>query len=115
MWLLLIIPPFTDITNSSDIIKHFSYKLSQISQIYFFRLVNVQGLYQNVGCNIALLEYRGYGRSDGTPSEEGMYMDAQVYYSIYGQMEPLVRRGCIWMHTGIPNSDFNYNDNWISF
>ena len=25
-------------------------------------------------------------------------MDAQVYYSIYGQMEPLVRRGCIWMH-----------------
>ena len=47
----------------------------------------------------------------GTPSEEGMYMDAQVYYSIYGQMEPLVSRGCIWMHTGIPNSDFNYNDN----
>ncbi|XP_023334317.1 protein ABHD13 [Eurytemora carolleeae] len=42
------------------------------------RLVNVQGLYQNVGCNIAMLEYRGYGRSDGTPSEEGMYMDAQA-------------------------------------
>ena len=25
------------------------------------RLVNMRGLYQSVGCNIALLEYRGYG------------------------------------------------------
>jgi hypothetical protein len=45
-----------------------------------------------------MLEYRGYGRSDGTPGEEGMYMDAQVYYSLYDQREPLVRRGCIWVH-----------------
>jgi len=36
------------------------------------RLVNVRGLYQNIGCNIALVEYRGYGRSDGSPSEEGI-------------------------------------------
>ena len=33
---------------------------------------------QAVGCNVCLLEYRGYGHSDGSPSEEGMYMDAQA-------------------------------------
>jgi len=42
------------------------------------RLGNVKGLHQSVGCNIALLEYRGYGRSEGSPSEEGFYMDAQA-------------------------------------
>ena len=29
-------------------------------------------------CNVCLLEYRGFGHSDGTPSEEGIYMDAQA-------------------------------------
>ena len=43
-----------------------------------FRLLNVQGLYSSIGCNVALLEYRGYGRSEGSPSEEGIYMDAQA-------------------------------------
>jgi len=42
------------------------------------RLLNVKGLYTSIGCNIALLEYRGYGRSEGSPSEEGIYMDAQA-------------------------------------
>jgi fermentation-respiration switch protein FrsA (DUF1100 family) len=27
---------------------------------------------------VCLLEYRGYGHSDGTPSEDGFYMDAQA-------------------------------------
>jgi len=42
------------------------------------RLVNVKSLYATIGCNVALLEYRGYGRSEGSPSEEGMNMDAQA-------------------------------------
>lgn len=42
------------------------------------RLLNAKGLHASVGCNVALLEYRGYGRSDGSPSEEGMYLDAQA-------------------------------------
>lgn len=42
------------------------------------RLQNVKGLYSHLGCNIALLEYRGYGRSEGSPSEEGLCMDAQA-------------------------------------
>ncbi|GFY66582.1 hypothetical protein TNIN_479521 [Trichonephila inaurata madagascariensis] len=42
------------------------------------RLPNAQGLYKYCKCNILLLEYRGYGHSDGTPSEEGLYLDAQA-------------------------------------
>lgn len=32
------------------------------------------------GASVFLLEYRGYGRSDGRPSEEGLYLDAQAGY-----------------------------------
>ena len=49
--------------------------------ILFFivlRLGNAKALYDEISCNIALLEYRGYGRSDGQPGEDGLYMDAQV-------------------------------------
>lgn len=42
------------------------------------RLPNVHGLYHYCGCNILLLEYRGYGHSDGIPTEEGLYFDAQA-------------------------------------
>lgn len=42
------------------------------------RLLNVVGLYQSLHCNIVMLEYRGYGLSQGTPSEEGLYMDAKA-------------------------------------
>ena len=36
------------------------------------------GLYQSLHCNIVMLEYRGYGLSQGIPSEEGIYMDARA-------------------------------------
>ncbi|XP_012279470.1 protein ABHD13 [Orussus abietinus] len=42
------------------------------------RLQNVSGLYHNIQCNVLMLEYRGYGLSQGTPSEEGLYMDARA-------------------------------------
>ncbi|XP_012523496.1 protein ABHD13 [Monomorium pharaonis] len=42
------------------------------------RLQNILGLYHNIQCNILMLEYRGYGLSQGTPSEEGLYMDARA-------------------------------------
>lgn len=35
-------------------------------------------LEENVGCNVLMLEYRGYGMSTGTPSEEGLMIDAQT-------------------------------------
>lgn len=40
------------------------------------RLQNAVGLYRNLNCNILMVEYRGYGLSEGTPSEEGLYADA---------------------------------------
>lgn len=41
--------------------------------ILFFsqRLPNTYGLYTGCGCHVLLVEYRGYGRSEGTPSESG--------------------------------------------
>lgn len=35
------------------------------------RLHNAQALFQHCGFNIFLVEYRGYGKSEGTPSEHG--------------------------------------------
>ncbi|XP_066590262.1 protein ABHD13 [Prorops nasuta] len=42
------------------------------------RLQNAVGLYHALRCNILMLEYRGYGLSQGSPSEEGLYMDARA-------------------------------------
>jgi fermentation-respiration switch protein FrsA (DUF1100 family) len=33
---------------------------------------------ENTGCNILMLEYRGYGMSTGTPNEVGLMTDAQT-------------------------------------
>ncbi|MCJ1286888.1 Alpha/beta hydrolase domain-containing protein 13 [Xylographa opegraphella] len=35
-------------------------------------------LEENLGCNVLMLEYRGYGLSSGTPNEEGLMIDAQA-------------------------------------
>ncbi|XP_060519937.1 protein ABHD13 [Cylas formicarius] len=42
------------------------------------RLQNCVGLYHNLHCNILLVEYRGYGLSEGSPTEEGLYLDARA-------------------------------------
>ncbi len=41
------------------------------------RLPNAVAL-QRLGANVLLLDYRGYGRSEGTPSEAGVYADARA-------------------------------------
>ena len=35
-------------------------------------------LVENTGCNVLMLEYRGYGMSTGTPNEDGLMIDAQT-------------------------------------
>ena len=40
------------------------------------RLENLRELYR-IGLSVFLFDYRGYGRSQGRPSEEGLYQDAQ--------------------------------------
>jgi fermentation-respiration switch protein FrsA (DUF1100 family) len=41
------------------------------------RLPQAQQL-ANLGFNVLLLEYRGYGKSEGSPSEQGVYRDAKA-------------------------------------
>lgn len=36
------------------------------------------GVFREIGWNTLLLDYRGYGRSEGVPSETGTYMDARA-------------------------------------
>ncbi|MEO5955789.1 MAG: alpha/beta hydrolase [Nitrospiraceae bacterium] len=43
------------------------------------RLENLKLLYQ-LGLSVFLFDYRGYGRSQGRPSEEGLYQDARGAY-----------------------------------
>ncbi len=43
------------------------------------RLENIQLLYQR-GISVFIFDYRGYGRSTGTPTEVGFYQDALVCY-----------------------------------
>jgi fermentation-respiration switch protein FrsA (DUF1100 family) len=42
------------------------------------RLENIKLLHERVNVNIFIFDYRGYGRSEGTVSEEGTYMDAEA-------------------------------------
>jgi len=41
------------------------------------RLQNAERLVHNINCNVFLLSYRGFGNSTGTPTEQGLVMDAQ--------------------------------------
>jgi len=43
------------------------------------RLDNVEKLVES-GFNVLILDYRGYGKSEGQPSEEGLYEDAEAGY-----------------------------------
>lgn len=36
--------------------------------------------FYDLGCNVFIFDYRGYGRSEGMPSEKGLYIDAQAAY-----------------------------------
>jgi hypothetical protein len=42
------------------------------------RLENAHGLFVNAGCNVLMVDYRGYGTSDGKPDEDGLRLDAQA-------------------------------------
>jgi len=54
------------------------------TQLYFhgnagnigFRLANAAQVYHHCGCNILMVEYRGYGSSEGSPTEPGIKLDA---------------------------------------
>ncbi|KAF7973606.1 hypothetical protein HWV62_14772 [Athelia sp. TMB] len=47
--------------------------------------------YVKMRCNVLMLSYRGYGLSDGTPSEKGLKMDAQTAFD-YITNDPYLSR-----------------------
>jgi fermentation-respiration switch protein FrsA (DUF1100 family) len=54
------------------------------------RLENLRQLHQRLGISVFLFDYRGYGRSAGTPSEDGLYRDAEAALA-YLRARPDVR------------------------
>src|SRR5688572_9357489 len=42
------------------------------------RLRGLQALHRALSCNLFIFDYRGFGRSSGTPSEAGLYADAEA-------------------------------------
>ncbi|MBU0549638.1 MAG: alpha/beta hydrolase [Candidatus Omnitrophica bacterium] len=42
--------------------------------------VEFVGIFYKLNLNVLIFDYRGYGRSQGRPSEEGLYKDAQAAY-----------------------------------
>ena len=42
------------------------------------RIENLRRMREELGVSILLFDYRGYGRSSGTPSENGMYTDGEA-------------------------------------
>ena len=47
---------------------------------------------ETCGCHVLMLEYRGYGHSEGTPSESGLLLDAQAALKVLRQ-EPALSAG----------------------
>jgi fermentation-respiration switch protein FrsA (DUF1100 family) len=64
----------------------FPYSPNAATMLYFhgnagnisYRLVRVQEFRESLKCNILIVAYRGYGKSDGTPNEKGLRIDAQA-------------------------------------
>jgi len=45
------------------------------------RLPNIQRIIESVNCNVLIISYRGYAKSEGYPSEKGLRLDAEAAYS----------------------------------
>ena len=43
-----------------------------------FRLSNAASMLARIGINVLMMDYRGYGRSTGNPTEAGLNMDADT-------------------------------------
>ena len=42
------------------------------------RMPNLKAMYDQLECNILIVGYRGFGWSEGTPSEAGIALDAEA-------------------------------------
>lgn len=71
-------------------LKHSPQFQSSVPTVLFFhgnagnighRLANARSWYSYCGCNVFLVEYRGYGKSEGSPSEQGFELDSEAAFS----------------------------------
>ena len=48
------------------------------------RLPNIEVLVKKLKCNVLIVDYRGYGNSEGKPSEKGLALDAEatLFYAL---------------------------------
>jgi uncharacterized protein len=58
------------------------------------RLENLAELYR-VGLSVFVFAYRGYGRSEGKPSEAGLYQDAQAGYDYVTKQRAVPHNGMV--------------------
>jgi len=42
------------------------------------RIPNIEILVKRLNCNVLIIDYRGYGNSDGYPSEDGLRLDGEA-------------------------------------
>ena len=52
-------------------------------------------MFYNLGLNVFIFDYRGYGKSQGTPSEAGLYKDAEAAYDYLTRELRVSRDGII--------------------
>jgi len=43
-------------------------------------MINLEQFYYEMECNILIVGYRGYGHSQGQPTEEGLELDAEAIF-----------------------------------
>jgi fermentation-respiration switch protein FrsA (DUF1100 family) len=53
------------------------------------------GILRDLGVNTFIIDYRGYGRSEGQPNEQGTYHDAQAAYEYLTQQRKLGPRSIV--------------------
>jgi fermentation-respiration switch protein FrsA (DUF1100 family) len=53
------------------------------------------GMFNFLGLNVFIFDYRGYGKSKGSPSEKGLYLDAEAAYQYLLNEKNLAPQGII--------------------
>jgi abhydrolase domain-containing protein 13 len=83
----ITIKTLDNINLHSYLLKQNNIASKQIPTIVYFhgnagnigqRLILGKYLYTICSCNVLMVEYRGYGLSEGVPSEQGFYLDAEA-------------------------------------
>lgn len=52
-------------------------------------------IFHDAGMNVFIIDYRGYGKSTGTPSEEGLYQDARSAWQYLTQTRGIAARDIV--------------------